>query len=107
FRLALRWLTFYGLVLPLLKRRRSDSDELEPARRAAAPASSSLRGDGDAVEKVRLAEEVGDEAAPRRVVQLGRASHLLDPPAPHDRDAVGHRQGLFLIVGDVEDGDVQ
>ena len=35
---------------------------------------------------------------------LGRAE-LLDPAAVHDRDPVGHRERLLLVVGDVDEGD--
>ena len=43
----------------------------------------------------------------RPVVEVGRAAELLDAPLVHDRDAVGHHQRFFLIVGDVDEGDAQ
>ena len=43
----------------------------------------------------------------RRVVELGRGAHLLDPPALHDGDAVGHGEGFLLVVGHVEDRHVE
>ena len=32
-------------------------------------------------------------------------THLLDDAVVHDRDGVGHRHGLFLVVGHVHKGD--
>ena len=50
------------------------------------------------------AEEMGHERVGRlRVERLGRG-HLLQLPLAHDRDAVAHRHGLDLVVGDVEGG---
>ena len=43
----------------------------------------------------------------RLVVDFFRCAELLKAPAAHDRDAVGHVDGLFLIVGDVDEGDAQ
>ena len=56
---------------------------------------------------VRGAEELGDEAGPRRAVDLLRGADLLDAAAAHDDDAVGHREGLGLAVGDVDEGDAE
>ena len=39
------------------------------------------------------------------VVDLLGIADLLDPAAVHDRDPVGHRQRLLLVVGDVDEGD--
>ena len=39
------------------------------------------------------------------LVDLLGAGDLLDPAAVHDRDPVGHRQRLLLVVGDVDEGD--
>src|SRR5439155_2329442 len=41
----------------------------------------------------------------RPLVQLIRASQLLDPALAHDGDGVGHRHGLFLVMRDVDEGD--
>ena len=41
--------------------------------------------------------------APHR--HLGAARHLLDPAVGHDGDAVAHGQRLFLVVGDIDEGD--
>ena len=46
-----------------------------------------------------------DEQRLRRVVDFGRRRNLLDRAARHHRDAVGHRQRLFLVVGDQDGGD--
>ena len=96
-----------GDRLPGLKRLRANTDEFEPSGRAAAPASVALGGDGNPVQEVRLADEIRDEAGGRRVIQLGRGAHLLDPAALHHGHAVRHGQGLFLVVGHVEHRDVQ
>ena len=63
-------------------------------------------GDG-AAEQVRDAEEAGDELRARPVVELGRLAQLLDLTAVHDRDRVGHRHRLLLVVRDVHEGDPQ
>src|SRR6266542_2099860 len=56
--------------------------------------------DGD---DVRVADEVGDEARRwLRVDVLGRAD-LRDLPELHDRNAVGHRECLALVVRDVDE----
>ena len=48
-----------------------------------------------------------DEGVDRLVVYLFRGADLLDDAVLHDDDAVGHGEGLFLVVGDVEEGDAQ
>ena len=59
---------------------------------------------GDArPDQVRLAQEVGDERRVGSLVELARATHLLDLPGVHDRDGVGHGHGLFLVVGHVDE----
>ena len=40
-----------------------------------------------------------------RVVDLLRRRQLLDPATVHDRDAVGHRERLLLVVRHVDEGD--
>ena len=59
----------------------------------------------DAVDRVGDADEVRDEAVHRAFVELDRSTLLLDPAVPHDDDDVAHRQGLFLVVGHVDEGD--
>ena len=56
-------------------------------------------------QQVRYPDEIGDEDRARRVIDvLGRAD-LFHPALVHDRDAVRHGEGLFLIVGHVDEGD--
>ncbi len=54
-------------------------------------------------EHVERADEVRDERRGRMLVDLARAAYLLDLPAVHDCDAVGHRKRLVLVVGDVHE----
>ena len=56
-------------------------------------------------DQVGLPQEVRDEGRRGVVVQLRRAAHLVDHPLVHDRDGVGHRHGLLLVVGDVHERD--
>ena len=74
----------------------------ERQRRVAAVAGP--RGHGH---EVRRAEEVGDERRLGLLVELLRRRALLDPPVAHDRDAVAHRQRLVLVVGDVDERDLE
>ena len=60
-----------------------------------------------AVEDVGLADEIGHEGVGRRVVELARRAVLGDDGIVHDDDAVGHRQRLFLIVRDIDDGQAE
>ena len=55
------------------------------------------------LERVERADEVGDERRRRLLVDLARAADLLDPAAVHDRDPVGHRERLFLVVRHVDE----
>ena len=55
--------------------------------------------------KLDLADEIGDEAVGRRVIDLAGAADLHDAAAAHDADGVAHRQRLFLVVGDQDEGD--
>ncbi len=57
-----------------------------------------------ALDQVGLAEEVGHERRARVLVELRGSAQLLDQPAVHHRDGVGHRHGLLLVVGDVDEG---
>ena len=50
------------------------------------------------------ADEAGDEAVDRPVVDRLRRVELLDQAALHDGDAVGERHRLDLVVGDVDHG---
>ena len=65
-------------------------------------------GVGDAgLERVQRADEGGDEGGGRAVVDLERVADLLGDAGVHHHDAVGHRQRLFLVVGDVDGGDAE
>ena len=68
--------------------------ELEPRRRA-------RDGGPDDVHR-RRPDELGDEQVGRRVVELLGRAELLEHALAQDRDAVAHRHGLDLVVGDVE-----
>ena len=58
---------------------------------------------GFQVEDVRDTDEAGDERCRRSLVELARRRDLLDDALVHDRDPVGHRQRLFLIVRHVDE----
>ena len=55
-------------------------------------------------QEVGCAYEIGDEGAARRAIDLAGRADLHDHAAVHHQDAVGHRQGLFLVVGDHDGG---
>src|SRR5882757_1930103 len=55
------------------------------------------------LEKIRIADEAGDEATHRRRVELRRRGKLLDASVPHDGDTVGQGQSFVLVVRDVYD----
>ena len=61
--------------------------------------------DHQTVHDVALADEVGNECVFRLVVDLFRGTHLLDITLVHDNDGIGHRQCLFLIVGNIDKSD--
>src|SRR2546427_753424 len=72
----------------------------------ALPVHEALPGrDHPARQEIRDADEVGDEVGAGPRVDLLWAPDLLDPAVPHHRDAVGDRERLLLIVGDVEGRD--
>ena len=56
-------------------------------------------------EKIRLADEVGDETLGRPVVDFPGRADLQDFAARHHGDAIRHRQRLFLVMGDEDEGD--
>jgi hypothetical protein len=61
--------------------------------------------DHGSFEDVRRADELENETARRVVVDVGRASKLLDRALIDDGDPVGQRQRFLLVVGDVDEGD--
>ena len=60
-----------------------------------------------AVEHVDRADEVGDEAGTRELVDLGRRPDLDDLALVHDADAGCQRHRLFLVVGHDDEGDAE
>ena len=54
---------------------------------------------------VHDAHEVGDEQVGRALVDVARAAVLLQHALVEDRDPVGQRHRLRLVVGDVDEGD--
>ena len=56
------------------------------------------------LDDVDVADELGDEARPRPLVELARRGDLDEPAAIHHRDAVGHGHRLLLVVRDDEEG---
>ena len=61
----------------------------------------------DTVQYVALADEVGYEGVDRLVVDVCRSADLLYPAFAHHDDGVAQGEGLFLVVGDVYEGDAQ
>ena len=57
-----------------------------------------------AVEQIDVADELGDPARLRRLVEVARARDLFEPAGIHHADAIGHRHRLFLVVGDDDEG---
>ena len=58
-----------------------------------------------ALEQVDIANKVGNKAAIRRFINLGRLPNLQNFPFVHNAYARGHRHGLFLVVRDHDAGD--
>src|SRR5205814_1476768 len=52
---------------------------------------------------VRRADEAGDELRGRALVHLRRRPDLLDAAQVEDGEVVAHRQGLLLVVRDVQE----
>ena len=59
------------------------------------------------VDDVRHTDEAGDEFVRRVLVEVDWRPQLLDAPSGEDSDPIAHRQGLILVVGDVDEGDAQ
>ncbi|MNG06030.1 hypothetical protein D3C84_892500 [compost metagenome] len=55
--------------------------------------------DHGALEGVHVADELADHATDGCFIDVHRAADLGDPAQVHDRDALGHGHGLFLVVG--------
>ena len=81
----------------------SGSGNLE--RQSAGRSESCLGGDHLAGQEIDQAHEVGDHAVGRPRIDLLRRAVLLQPAAVDNRDLVGQRQRLGLVVGDIDEGD--
>ena len=57
-----------------------------------------------AVEQIDVADELGDPARTRRLVELARGRDLFEPAGVHHADPVRHRHRLLLVVGDDDEG---
>ena len=68
------------------------------------PANSTTPAAARALENVGLADEGGDEARARARIDLLRVALLHQLARLHDRDAVGERQRLALVVRDEDEG---
>jgi hypothetical protein len=94
-----------GGVLPLvgLGGLLEDPDLLGPDAVRARGAHHLLRT--VAFKQVGGADEARDEGGGGAFVDLGRGADLFDAALVEDGDAVAHRQGLLLVVGDEDEGD--
>ena len=75
------------------------------AAHGAPPASRTLAALDLPLHQVRDPDEAGHERLRGLLVDLLRRAALLDHAGVHDRDAVGHRERLLLVVRDVEERD--
>ena len=66
-----------------------------------------LARDDCAAQNVGLADEVGDEGGPRRVINFGDYADLLDAATIDDGDAIRHGEGLLLVVRDEHESDAE
>ena len=76
----------------------ADADAAHPARR---------RPSRLGVHQVRDPQEVRHLCRPRLLVDLLRRPDLLDPAVRHHGQPVGHREGLLLVVGHVDERDAR
>src|SRR5215831_12386367 len=65
---------------------------------------SAVGADHGGIEQVGTADEVGNEGIGGPLVDLLRRADLLNAAVGHDDDAVGERERLTLVVGDVDRG---
>ena len=68
---------------------------------------AALGGHHGALQDVGAAHKPGHKAGAGFVVHLGRGADLHKLAVPHHGDAVGHGERLFLVVGDVDEGNAQ
>ena len=95
-------------------RRRRSGRPSSAARRPAGPGSGSSPDDRASPPSIATgADRCSSAGVPMkratnrlagRVVDLAGRADLLEAAGGHDRDAVGHRHGLDLVVGDVDEG---
>ena len=64
-----------------------------------------VRAVGGRRQQVAHAEEAGNEAGPRPLIQAGGIAELLVSTVVHDRDAIRHRHRFFLVVGHEDERD--
>jgi len=55
-------------------------------------------------EEVRFPDKIGNEASSRLLVDTAGVANLEQPPLIHHRHPVRHLKGLFLVVGDINEG---
>ena len=78
--------------------------EIEPAFHPAMDEIPLALGDLG-LDEIRVADEIGDEAVDRPLIDVERRAQLLDLALAHDRDPVAHGERLFLVVGHEDEGD--
>ncbi len=93
--------TDYDVHLCLLSESRVHAIELMPAER------DELVVHHDTVQDVALADEVRHERVDRFVVYIYRRACLLYFAFAHHDNGIAQREGFFLVVGDVYEGDAQ
>ncbi len=57
------------------------------------------------LEEIHIADEIRDETVAGTLVQFGRRRYLKHLALRHDRDAIRHRERLFLVVGNKDERD--
>ena len=83
----------------------SSADLLRPEARR--PRLTGPRPHRLRLDDVGAADEIGDEARARTLVDLLGRADLDDAAVVEDGDAVGHRQRLALVVGDEDEGEAE
>src|SRR5215831_19951599 len=76
-------------------------------RRAHQAVTAPLERSHGTADEIGSADEISDELAVRRLVDLPRRADLLDETVVHDRDLVRERERLALVVGDIDGGEVE
>ena len=81
-------------------------DVVDACKFASAEACAQFAGH-NAVENVTLSDKVSYERIFRLIVNIFRRTDLLDAAFRHDNNRVGHSQGFFLIMSDINESDTQ